>query len=439
MISALLFLNLRGEVIISRFYRDNVSRTAVDAFRTRIIAAKKLTSPVVNIDKTSFLYTRYGDVFVVGITRQNANPTLIFQFIFKLIDLFRAYFGGAFDEDNIRNNFVLVYELLDEIADYGYPQLTAVAIIKDLIKHGSVKAGREDEVGGKDPNVITSEVTGSVDWRQPNKYFYKKNEVYIDVLESVNLLMSTKGTVLRADVSGRIIMKTFLTGMPECKFGLNDQLTMEKEVKQTHARSAVVRRAGSGIAIEDVTFHRCVKLSQFENDRTISFVPPDGEFELMRYRVAHNINLPFKVIPIITEHGRTRVEYEIKIKGNFSHMLFAQNVIIKIPTPENVSKTSFHPSVGKVKYVPSQQALLWKISKFPGNAAYTLKAEATMIATLKDKPWGKPPITMEFQVPMFTASGLHVRFLRVVERSAYDTVKWVRYMTRAGQVEFRWA
>ena len=39
---------------------------------------------------------------------------------------------------------------------------------------------------------------------------------------------------------------------------------------------------------------------------------------------------------------------------------------------------------------------------------------------------------------MFTASGLHVRFLRVVERSAYDTIKWVRYMTRAGQVEFRW-
>lgn len=37
--------------------------------------------------------------------------------------------------------------------------------------------------------------------------------------------------------------------------------------------------------LEDVKFHQCVRLSRFENDRTISFVPPDGEFELMSYRL----------------------------------------------------------------------------------------------------------------------------------------------------------
>ena len=36
--------------------------------------------------------------------------------------------------------------------------------------------------------------------------------------------------------------------------------------------------------LEDVKFHQCVRLSRFENDRTISFIPPDGEFELMSYR-----------------------------------------------------------------------------------------------------------------------------------------------------------
>lgn len=38
---------------------------------------------------------------------------------------------------------------------------------------------------------------------------------------------------------------------------------------------------------------------------------------------------------------------------------------------------------------------------------------------------------------MFTASGLHVRFLKVVEKSHYETIKWVRYMTRAGQFQIR--
>ena len=44
--------------------------------------------------------------------------------------------------------------------------------------------------------------------------FYKKNEVYIDVIESVNVLMSVKGTILRADVAGLVSVKAHLTGMP---------------------------------------------------------------------------------------------------------------------------------------------------------------------------------------------------------------------------------
>ena len=31
----------------------------------------------------------------------------------QAVALFKSYFGGAFDEDAIRNNFVLIYELLD--------------------------------------------------------------------------------------------------------------------------------------------------------------------------------------------------------------------------------------------------------------------------------------------------------------------------------------
>ena len=44
-----------------------------------------------------------------------------------------------------------------------------------------------------------------------------------------------------------------------------------------------------GIDLEDVKFHQCVRLSRFENDRTISFIPPDGEFELMSYRLSTHV------------------------------------------------------------------------------------------------------------------------------------------------------
>ena len=35
---------------------------------------------------------------------------------------------------------------------------------------------------------------------------------------------------------------------------------------------------------QDVTFHQCVNLGRFNTEKVVSFVPPDGEFELMKYR-----------------------------------------------------------------------------------------------------------------------------------------------------------
>lgn len=60
-------------------------------------------------------------------------------------------------------------------------------------------------------------------WRKDN-IKYKKNEIYLDIVEEVNLMMSSKGQVLRSDVNGKIVMKVFLSGMPDVKLGLNEKL-----------------------------------------------------------------------------------------------------------------------------------------------------------------------------------------------------------------------
>jgi len=158
---------------------------------------------------------------------------------------------------------------------------------------------------------------------------------------------------------------------------------------------------------------------------------------LMKYRITQNINLPFRVIPVVTEHGRTRVEYEIKVKGNFSNKLVATHVIVNIPTPSNVSKCILNPTVGKAKYNANQKVIEWKIKKFPGDASYIFKGEARMLSGLEEKAWSRPPLSLEFSLTMFTSSGLHVRFMKVFERSNYETVKWVRYMTHGGQYQIR--
>ena len=52
--------------------------------------------------------------------------------------------------------------------------------------------------------------------------------------------------------------------------------------------------------MQDVTFHQCVNLGRFDAEKVVSFVPPDGEFELMKYRCQEGITLPFKVSYAVT-------------------------------------------------------------------------------------------------------------------------------------------
>lgn len=53
-------------------------------------------------------------------TKSNANAALVFEFLYRLVALGKGYFG-KFDEEAVKNNFVLVYELLDGVkARFGH-------------------------------------------------------------------------------------------------------------------------------------------------------------------------------------------------------------------------------------------------------------------------------------------------------------------------------
>ncbi|KAK8810920.1 adaptor protein complex 2, subunit mu 2 [Blastocystis sp. ATCC 50177/Nand II] len=429
MISALLLIDAKGKNIVSRYYRADVTRESADAFRTNVIAKKDTGSnpPITYIDGTTFIYVRNSDHYIVAVTKKNASPGLIFHFLFHLVKMFKSYFGTDYKADDLRDKFSVVYEIFDEVLDYGYPQNCAIDLMKQLIRLG--KASNEVE---EDASTITSQVTGAIDWRREG-ITYRKNEIFIDTLESVNLLISQTGAVLRSEVVGKIVMKAYLTGMPECRFGLNDKLLISNEKKTKGAR----RGKGSGVEIDDCSFHRCVRLGQFDQDRTITFIPPDGEFELMKYRVTENINLPFRILPVYEEISETTLKINIKVIANFSKQVSAQNVELKIPVPPNTANVIPKVGFGSAEYNSADQTIDWTLRKLTGGQETTFSAEVKMLKMTNDKVWSKPPINVIFAVPSFTASGLHVRFLKVYEKSSYQTVKWVRYMTRSGDYQIR--
>lgn len=165
----------------------------------------------------------YKDLVLLATTKTNINCAMAIQFLYHLIFICKEYFGGEINEAEVKKKFSLIYEILDEVMDYGCPQTTDPSLLKNYIKEG----GFNDELikDLKKLKQLTSQATGVTSWR-PEGIVHKKNEIYIDVIEDVNVIFSAKGTVLRSDVSGVIKLKCLLSGMPECKLGMNDKLLM---------------------------------------------------------------------------------------------------------------------------------------------------------------------------------------------------------------------
>ena len=113
-----------------------------------------------------------------------------------------------------------------------------------------------------------------------NGFDWLKTSRYIQIFKMQFEILGASGNVLRSEIVGCIKMRVYLSGMPELRLGLNDKVLFE----------STGRGKSKSVELEDVKFHQCVRLSRFDNDRTISFIPPDGEFELMSYRLNTHVS-----------------------------------------------------------------------------------------------------------------------------------------------------
>ena len=106
---------------------------------------------------------QHNNVFLLALTNKNSNVCLILVFLYQLVSVrssavcqvlwssapltlvsplcrhdrplpqvFKEYFG-TLEEESIRDNFVVIYELLDEVMDFGWPQVTETKILKEFI------------------------------------------------------------------------------------------------------------------------------------------------------------------------------------------------------------------------------------------------------------------------------------------------------------------
>ncbi|KAG6543758.1 hypothetical protein Mapa_014942 [Marchantia paleacea] len=447
MISQFFVLSLRGDNIVFRDYRGDVPKGSAEIFFRKVKFWQgeegEEAPPVFKMDGVNYLHVKVGGLLFVATTRVNLSPALVLELLQRIARVTKDYLG-ILNEDSLRKNFVLVYELLDEMIDFGYPQTTSTEALKSFVFNEPVviDAARLPSLGPAalfiqgSKRVPGTSVTKSVVANEPGGR--KREEVFVDIIEKISVTFNAAGYILTSEIDGTIQMKSYLSGNPEIRVALNEDLSI--------GRNEYGGGFGGGVGmviLDDCNFHESVRLDDFETDHYLTLVPPDGEFPVMNYRMTQEFKPPFKVFPVIEEAGPFKAEIVLKVRADFPATVTANTVVLRVPLPKTTSRVSFEMEPGAVgqstDFKEANKTIEWSCRKIVGGSEHTLRAKLTLTqernANIKKEAG---PISMSFTIPMFNASKLAVRYLQVVKKSkSYNPYRWVRYVTHSNSYVIR--
>nr|CAB3454988.1 unnamed protein product [Digitaria exilis] len=462
MISQFFVLSQRGDHIVFRDYRGEVPKGSAEIFFRKVKFwnddEAEEAPPVFNVDGVNYIHVKVAGLFFVVTTMVNVSPSLLLELLQRIARVTKDYLG-VLSEDSLRKNFILVYELLDEVIDFGYPQTTSTEVLKSYIFNEPimVDAGRLPPLGPAamfmqgTKRMPGTAVTKSVVANEPGGK--KREEIFVDIIERISVTFSSSGYILTSEIDGTIQMKSYLTGNPEIRLALNEDLS----IGRTGSSSCDYRSSSGGgaVILDDCNFHESVHLDSFDIDRTLTLVstlirllfliPPDGEFAVMNYRMTQEFKPPFRVTALIEEAGPSRAEVLLKIRADFSANVTANTITVQMPVPSYTMRASFELEAGAVgqttDFKEGSRRLEWNLKKastnhgclIVGGSEHTLRAKLTFSQESHGNLTKEAgPVNMNFTIPMYNASKLQVRYLQIAKKSkTYNPYRWVRYVTQA--------
>uniref|UniRef100_A0A2C9WEA9 MHD domain-containing protein n=1 Tax=Manihot esculenta TaxID=3983 RepID=A0A2C9WEA9_MANES len=421
MISQFFVLSQRGDNIVFRDYRGEVPKGSAEIFFRKVKFWKEdgqeEAPPVFNVDGVNYFHVKVVGLLFVATTRVNVSPSLVLELLQRIARVIKDYLG-ILNEDSLRKNFVLVYELLDEVIDFGYVQTTSTELLKSYVFNEPivVDAGRLQPLN---PAAIFMQgtkrmpgtaVTKSVVANEPGGR--KREEIFVDIIEKISVTFSSSGYILTSEIDGTIQMKSYLTGNPEIRLALNEDLS----IGRGNGRSAYDYRSsfGSGaVILDDCNFHESVRLDNFDLDRTLTLVPPDGEFPVMNYRLTQEFKPPFRINALIEVAGALKAEVILKISAEFPSSITANTISVQMPLPKYTARATYELEPGAIgqttDFKEANKRLEWGLKKIVGGSEHTLRAKLTFSQELHGNITKEAgPVSMTFTIPMYNASRLQV-------------------------------
>ncbi|XP_006864813.1 PREDICTED: stonin-2 [Chrysochloris asiatica] len=299
---------------------------------------------------------------------------------------------------------------------------------------------------------------------------YLEEEITVDVRDEFSGIMS-KGDnqILQHHVLTRIHILSFLSGLAECRLGLNDILVKGNEI--VSRQDIMPTTTTKWIKLHECRFHECVDEGVFSNSRVILFNPLDAcRFELMRFRTvfAEKI-LPFTLRTAASINGaEVEVQSWLRMSTGFSSncdpltQVPCENVMIRYPVPSEWVKNFRRESVlgekslkakvnrgasfgstsvsgsepvmrvtlGTAKYEHAFNSIVWRINRLPDKNSASGHPHCFFCHLELGSDREVPSrfashVDVEFSMPTTSASKATVRSISVEDKT--DIRKWVNY------------
>uniref|UniRef100_A0A8C5ED69 AP-4 complex subunit mu-1-like n=1 Tax=Gouania willdenowi TaxID=441366 RepID=A0A8C5ED69_GOUWI len=408
----------------------------VNVFYEMVTALPGDQPPVVMVTHKDryFVHVRQGGLFWVATTTADSSPFTIIEFLNRLSALVKDY-CGVLNETNITENFALIYELLDEVLDYGYIQTTSSDILKNFIQTEAVSSKQFNlfdlsNVGLFGADTQQSKVAPSTAATRPIQGSREggKSEIFVDVIERMSVVIGSNGVLMKADVEGEIRVKCYMPNCSEIRIGLNEEFSIGK---------SQLRGYGAAVRVDECSFHQAVRLDEFDNHRILRLSPSQGELTVMQYLLSDELPSapPFRLFPTIERDKGGRLIVYLKLRCDLPpNSLFISPCVFNIVV--SLSQELSSPDQ-RAELRPESRAVVWNIPRFAGgtqlSALFKLDIPDLSSASLLEVG----PVSLSFELPKLTATGLQIRFLRLSPIQPSQSQRWVRYVTHSDSYTIR--
>mmetsp|Transcript_1101 Transcript_1101/g.981 ORF Transcript_1101/g.981 Transcript_1101/m.981 type:complete len:248 (+) Transcript_1101:13-756(+) len=227
MLEQFFILSDRGDTIITKAFRGELNRKEYEVFFRKVKFWKGDAPPVFHSDGINYYFTKKYGMFFVFTCKELISPSFVFDALYRTMKVFRDYLG-VLNEEGIRKNFILIYEIVDEMFDYGYPQIMSTEVVKEFVINEAIiitKPPTSSKPSLWNKNTVSSTaVTRPVSSTLSTKKKTKRQEIFVDIFDKITCLFNSNGFVINSSIDGVIQMKSYLTGNPELRLALNDNL-----------------------------------------------------------------------------------------------------------------------------------------------------------------------------------------------------------------------